>query len=77
LDHASKLHVLCQTGASAFTHSVISTDGKLLQQEIYDYVKARPRLSEDSDGNIIIQGGVRRVEPDTIPQVKSPDQLAR
>jgi hypothetical protein len=77
LDHASKLHVLVQTGAAAFTHSVISPDGEMIQQEVYDYVSTRPRLTEDTDGNIIVKGGVRRVEPGTIPQVKPPDQLAR
>jgi hypothetical protein len=77
LDRASKLHILCQSGATAFTLSVIGTDGKLDQQEIYDYVNTRPRLSEDSDGNIIVKDGARRVEPANIPQVKPPDQLAR
>lgn len=77
LDRASNLHVLWQSGASAFIHSVISPDGKVVQHEIFDYVKTRPRLSEDSDGNIFVQGGVRRVETDTIPAIKPPDQLAR
>ncbi|HEX3625802.1 MAG TPA: hypothetical protein VH280_10295 [Verrucomicrobiae bacterium] len=77
LDRASKLHVLCQSGATAFTHSVVSTDGKVLQQETYDYIKTRPRLGADSDGNIVVLGGARRVDAASIPQVKSPDQLAR
>lgn len=77
LDHLSKLHVLWQSGATAFTYCVISEDGKVVQQEIYDYEKTRPRLSEDSDGNIFVQGGVRRVEPASIPAVKPPDQLAQ
>lgn len=77
LDSASKLHVICQSGATAFTYSVVSADGKLVQQEIYDYVNTRPRLSEGSDGSVIVRGGVRRLEPVEIPPVKSPDQLAR
>lgn len=77
LDRASKLHVLWQSGASAFVHSVIGPDGKVIQHEIYDYVKSRPRLNEDSDGNIFVQGGVRRVESNNVPAVKAPDQLAR
>jgi hypothetical protein len=77
LDRVSDLHVLCQTGARAFTHSVISPYGKIVQQEVYDYVNARPRLSQDNDGNIIVRGGVRRPEPGEIPAVKPPDQLAR
>jgi hypothetical protein len=77
LDRVSKLHVLWQSGATAFTHCVVNPDGKLVQQEIYDYVTTRPRLSEDSDGNIFVRGGVLRAEPAEIPAVKPPDQLAR
>lgn len=77
LDRSSRLHVLCQSGATAFTYSVIGTDGKEVQKEVYDYVKTRPRLGQDTDGNIIVRGGARRLEPNEIPQVKSPDQLAR
>ena len=77
LDRVSDLHVLCQTGATAFTHSVISPNGKIVQQDVYDYVNARPRLSQDNDGNIIVRGGVRRPEPGEVPAVKPPDQLAR
>ncbi|MGH7980191.1 MAG: hypothetical protein ACREE6_12525 [Limisphaerales bacterium] len=77
LDRSSRLHVLWQSGATAFSYSVIGTDGKLLQQEIYDYINTRPRLGQDHDGNIIVRGGVRRVEPQDIPQIRSPDQLAR
>ena len=77
LDRSGRLHVLCQSGASAFTHSVISTEGKIIRQEVYDYVNTHPRLSQDNDGGIIVRGGVRRVQPDEIPQIKPPDQLAR
>ena len=77
LDHVSNLHVLCQSGAMEFTHSVISSGGKITQREFYDYVNSRPRLAEDNDGNIIVRGGVRRPEPGRVPAVKPPDQLAR
>jgi hypothetical protein len=77
LDRTSKLHVLWQSGATIFTHCVVSPDGKLVQQELYDYVTTRPRLSENSDGDILVTGGVRRLDPGTIPSVKSPGQLAR
>ena len=77
LDRTSRLHVLCQSGATAFTYTILSTEGKMVQQEVYDYVTTRPRLGQDTDGNIIVHGGVRRVEPGEMPQIKSPDQLAR
>ncbi len=76
LDHASNLHILWQTGATAFTYSVVSPDGAITQQEIYDYVGTHPRLSEDDKGNIFVLGGIRRAQPGEIPAVKPPDQLA-
>ncbi len=76
LDRASRLHVLCQSGATAFTYSVIGTDGKVVERDVYDYITTRPRLGEDNDGNIIVRGGVRRVESNEVPLVKTPEQLA-
>ncbi|HUA64211.1 MAG TPA: hypothetical protein VME24_00085 [Alphaproteobacteria bacterium] len=77
LDQSSRLHVLCQSGATAFSYNVIGTDGKIVEHDIYDYVSKRPRLGQDTNGNIIVLGGVLRADPGEIPQVKSPDQLAR
>jgi hypothetical protein len=76
LDSASNLHVLCQTGATAFTYSIVSPDGVITKREVYDYVSTHPRLSEDDKGNIIVQGGILRADPGTIPSVKPPDQIA-
>ena len=56
---------------------MVNPDGKLVQQEIYDYVTTRPRLSEDSDGNIFVRGGVLRAELLDNPASEPPDQLAR
>jgi hypothetical protein len=75
LDRASQLHVLYQSGASTFTYAVIDPDGEIVQREIYDYLNTRPRLSATDDGNIIVNGGVRRLQADEMPMVKSPDEL--
>jgi hypothetical protein len=75
LDHHSNLHVLFQSGASLFTYAVVNPDGGLEKQEIYDYVKARPRLSLNDDGTVTVAGGVRRMSEQEMPMVKSPDQL--
>jgi hypothetical protein len=75
LDHLSNLHVLFQSGASIFTYAVINPDGDLLKQEIYDYVKARPRLGMTDDGKVSVVGGVRRLSEQEMPMVKMPDQL--
>jgi hypothetical protein len=75
LDRLSNLHVLWQSGASMFTYAVVNPDGELEQQEIYDYVAARPRLGVDESGDITVVGGVRRVKPEEIPVVRPPNEL--
>jgi len=75
LDQFSNLHVIYQSGARTFTYSVVSPDGKILRQEVYDYLDTRPRLGLNSAGEIAVIGGVRRVEPDELPVVKLPDEL--
>lgn len=76
LDQLSNLHVLYQSGASSFLYSVINPNGDLVSQEIYDYFDVRPRLRVGNDGSIRVLGGVRRVRPQDIPQVRPPDQLS-
>lgn len=76
LDRFSNLHVLYQSGASSFLYTVIDPKGELLHQEIYDYFDTRPRLRIGNDGSINVVGGIRRVKPQDIPQVRAPDQLA-
>jgi hypothetical protein len=75
LDRFSNLHVLWQSGASFFTYAVVNPDGGLAKQEIYDYVSARPRLNMSDDGNVTVAGGVRRLNPEEMPMVKSPIEL--
>ena len=75
LDRFSNLHVIYQSGASAFTYSVVNPDGDIARQEIYDYRDVRPRLRADDDGNITVYGGVRRVKPAEVPVVNSPAEL--
>ncbi len=75
VDRVSNLHVLFQSGGSFFTYTVVTPDGEVVKQEIYDYVKARPRLAMSDDGSVSVVGGVRRLASQEIPMVKSPDQL--
>jgi hypothetical protein len=76
LDRLSNLHVLCQSGATAFTYSVIDPNGKAILRDTYDYIGTRPRLSETSSGNIAVSGGVRRVKPGEMPVVQAPAEIA-
>lgn len=75
LDRFSNLHVIYQNGASSFLYSVINPNGDLVRQETYDYFNVRPRLRVGADGDVTEYGGVARVKPQPIPQVKSPNEL--
>jgi len=76
LDRASNLHVLYQSGAQSFIYSVVNPDGSITQQEIYDYLGTRPRLAVNDAGDIVEQGGVRRVRPGELPPVMAPVPVA-
>jgi len=77
LDRFSNLHVLWQSGASHFTYAVVNPDGRLKRQEVYDYAASgpRPRLNLAGDGTVTVYGGVRRVQAEPMPMVKSPNEL--
>jgi hypothetical protein len=75
VDRTSRLHVLWQTGAQAFTYCLVNSDGVLVQQEVYDYFTTRPRLDVNADGNVIVAGGTKRLHPADYPAVKSPAEL--
>lgn len=75
VDRLSHLHVIYQSGARVFTYSVVSPDGDIVRQEIYDYFNTRPRLHTDDDGNITVLGGARRVKPNDMPVVKPPNEV--
>lgn len=75
LDQFSNLHVIYQSGARTFTYSVVSPDGTITRQDIYDYLDKRPRLGLNDAGEITVIGGVRRVKPDHLPDIKLPDEL--
>ena len=76
LDRFSNLHVLYQSGARSFIYSVVNPNGDIARQEIYDYLDVHPRLRVGDDGTVAVFGGVRRVMPQALPSVKSPDELS-
>jgi len=75
LDRLSNLHVLYQSGAHAFIYSVINPGGDIIRREVFDYLNSRPRLNVDDNGGIVVVGGVRRVAPGELPQVKPPNEV--
>jgi hypothetical protein len=75
VDRASRLNVLWQTGAQAFSFFVVNTDGTLAKQELYDISVARPRLVVDDNGDVLVRGGTRRKSQAEYPAVKAPNEL--
>lgn len=77
MDRFSNLHVLYQTGAQSFNYSVVNPNGDLTRQEIYDYLDRlpRPRLGLDTNSDIVVVGGMRRVKPAEVPAVNAPSEL--
>ncbi len=75
LDRLSNLHVLYQSGAQAFTYTVVNPNGDILGREMYDYFNSRPRLSVKDDGDVAVTGGVRRVKSAELPQVVPPNEV--
>ena len=76
VDRLSRLNVLWQTGAQAFSFCVLDADGAVVQQETFDAYNARPRLAVDENGRVTIRGGIRRMKPDEYPAaVKSPIEV--
>jgi hypothetical protein len=75
LDQFSNLHIIYQSGARTFTYSVVNPDGEITQQETYDYIDTHPRLGLNDAGDIVVVGGVRRVKPGELPDLKLPDEL--
>ena len=75
LDRAGNLHLIYQSGAQTFLYSVVNPEGNIMQQEVYDYLDKRPHLAVNADGDIVEQGGVRRVNPTEVPVVRAPIEL--
>ncbi len=60
MDGRSRLHVLHQNGAHTSLYTVLSPDGEVVTQQLYDFFETRARLRLDREGNISVAGGARR-----------------
>jgi hypothetical protein len=67
MDRFNNLHVLMQTGARAFTYSIVSPNGLLLARQVYEYTSARPVLKITDDGDIFVGGGQRVLTVEDVP----------
>jgi hypothetical protein len=67
VDPISRLHVLWQTGAQSFTCATITPDGLVTARDIYDCFNTRPHMAISNDGEVLVQGGVRRIKASEAP----------
>jgi hypothetical protein len=66
IDQESNLHVLSQTGPSAFIYMIVSPRGEIRKRYRYDYSDTRPVLRPLND-KIIVSGGARHRTDEDIP----------
>ncbi len=73
LDRLSNLHVLHQTDARLFTHTVVSPRGDVVVRETFDSLGAHLTLKND-EGVVTVSNGLRRPRLDDIlpNQIESP-----
>lgn len=68
VDRQNRLHLMYQSGPSAFTYYFFSPDGEVLKRQTHDYYgQSRPRLRMDENGEVNVVGGVRRGTKDDVP----------
>ncbi len=77
LDRLSNLHVLHQTEARVFTHTVVNPRGELLVRESYESQGSRPSFKVDDEGRVTVSGGVRRARHDDILPLKAESAPAK
>jgi len=75
VDRTSQLHVLWLSGAQSFIFCLISTDGAVVDREVYDDFGIRPKLVINDNGDVLVVGGVRRPKPGELPDVSPPVEL--
>jgi hypothetical protein len=67
VDNSSQLHVLFQAGQKNFTYSIVTPEGDLIIRQTHEITGTRPRLRAESDGRIVVQGGVRKIAASDLP----------
>lgn len=67
LDNRSNLHVLFQQNQRLCSYTVVNPDGEILVRQTYEVAGSRPRLHLNSEGRLVVSGGVRRPAEDDIP----------
>lgn len=70
LDRLSYLHVLHQTDARLFTHTVINPQGDVQRRETFESLGPRPGLKLDEDGRVSVFNGVRYPRSDDLPAIQ-------
>ena len=71
VDRESRLHVLHQNGAHTSLHTVMSPEGEIVFRHHYEYTQVRPRLVMNSEGKIVVGNGVRRLDKNDLPPLKT------
>lgn len=71
VDKFSNLHLLYQDGPRSYNYTVINPNGEMIARRSYDLGDRRPHLAPDTEGKVLVTGGVRHPKPTDIPPSKS------
>jgi len=66
VDKLSNLHVLYQNGPRSFSYCIFTPECEMISRQTYEYT-TRPQMVADSNGNITIVGGTRRISTSDLP----------
>lgn len=69
VDQQSRLHLLYQHAAKAFSYLIVNPAGDVTLRQTFEYTDTRPRLRLDDGGKIVVSGGARRPAADDFPVV--------
>jgi hypothetical protein len=72
VDSSSQMHVLFQAGQRNFTYAIITPEGDQIVRQTYDITATRPRLRTETDGRVVVHGGVRRILLSDLPPPPPP-----
>ncbi|HYG22284.1 MAG TPA: hypothetical protein VEH04_05825 [Verrucomicrobiae bacterium] len=75
VDGLSNLHLLYQDGKRSYNYTVVDPSGLVLTRQTYE-LTSRPRLKREENGELKVEGGIRRVKATDIPPPASAENHA-
>jgi len=76
LDASNDVHILQSISAVEYLYSHVSLSGEVLERKLYDSLKTKPSLRRDTNGNIVVAGGIEQKPRDpSAPPPEAPPSV--